>query len=222
MTLPIAHNPNPGMRAHLAPRPASAQELRVAAEAVDGVDLTGGEVLRSGVFGGIASTAATAGPSIAAHELGHAVAANAVYQNANPSISVQPFKGGVCRYTAGPLTDLGQKLGPNGARALVAGAGTLVDATSAAVAFAVGYKIRKEHPVLGPALMGYGGFTVLNSMLYAGTALKGSLPLLAKQGNDFAALATSIGLPPLASIALLGALLPAEYLLLRHLEKQAG
>jgi len=42
MTLPITHNPTPGMRANLALRPASAQELLAAAESVDGVDLTGG------------------------------------------------------------------------------------------------------------------------------------------------------------------------------------
>lgn len=221
MSLPIASDPLNSLRATFTARPASAQELRTAAANGDRVDLTVGEVVKSGVLGGVASVAGTAGPSIAAHELGHAVAANAVYQNANPSISIDPFKGGVTRYMAGPLTELGENLGPAGARALVAGAGTLVDATAAAISFAVGYKIRKEHPILGPALMGYGGFTMLNSVLYAGTALSGNLAALAKQGNDFAALATSIGLPPVASIAILGALIPAEYMLLRHLEKQA-
>ena len=218
----LGSDPLPKIHATLTARPTSARELRAAAETHDRVDLSGEELIKTAAFGALASAAGTAGPSIAAHEIGHVVAANAVYQGANPSFEVTPFQGGVTRYTAGPLTELGQKLGPNGAQALVAGAGTLVDATSAAVSFAVGYKIRKEHPVLGPALMGYGGLTMVNSMLYAGTALSGSLPALAKQGNDFAALATSIGLPPVVSIALLGAMLPAEYLILRQLEKHSG
>lgn len=199
-------------------RPASAGELRRAAK--DPSDLTGDEIYRAGFAGGILHTVAGAGGAgIYAHELGHAVAANLVHQGANPSIDVTPFKGGVTRYRPGPLTELGQKLGEDGSRALVAGAGTLVDATSSAIAFAVGYRIRKKHKVLGPALMGYGAMTMANSVLYAGSALFGNLPALAKQGNDFAALATSIGLHPIASIAILGALLPAEYLLLKTLEK---
>lgn len=206
------------VRATAAHRPASARELRAAAQ--DPTDLQPEEYFRAGIGGGLLHTVVGAGgPAIYAHELGHAVAASAVHQGANPRISVTPFKGGVTRYTPGPLTELGQKLGPEGSRALVAGAGTLVDATSAAISFAVGYRIRKEHPVLGPALMGFGALTMANSVLYAGSALFGSLPALANQGNDFAALAVSIGLHPLASLAILGALLPAEYLLLKTLEK---
>lgn len=218
MSLPLVSTPSRSLAAGVS-RPASASELRKAAGNSEEAGLDAGDLFKCGIYGGLAHVGGAAGPSIAAHEYGHAIAANLVHQGANPSVSVSPFKGGVTRYTPGPLTELGQKLGADGSRALVAGAGTLVDATSSAIAFAVGYRIRKEHPILGPAMMGYAGLTMANSILYAGSALTGSLPVLAKQGNDFAALAVSMGLHPVASIAILGAILPAEYLLLRQLEK---
>lgn len=220
MTISVQPPQNPALSAARAvARPASASELRKAA-AEDPTALQPEELFRAGMGGGAAyAVLSGGGPGIYAHELGHAVAASLVHQNANPRITVNPFQGGVTRYSAGPLTELGQKLGPVHARALVAGAGTLVDATSAAISFAAGYRMRKEHPILGPALMGYGALTMANSVLYAGSALFGNLPALAKQGHDFAALAVTIGLPPLASVAILGALLPAEYLLLKSLEK---
>lgn len=39
-------------------------------------------------------------------------------------------------------------------------------------------------------------------------------------GNDFATIATMTGIHPLVTAGVLAAILPAEYLLLRHLEKK--
>ena len=221
MALTLAADPTRSLRAPA--RPASARELREVAKQEPSADLTEKELLDTALYGAVATGVGTAYPTIFAHEAGHAAAALALYQDPKPSISVKPFQGGVMRWRPSPLTELGEKLGPVNSRALVAGAGTLVDATSSAIAFAVGYRMRHEHPILGPALMGYAGFTMLNSAIYAAgavpAAFTGGLPALARTGHDFANLATTVGLHPVASVALLAALLPAEYLLLRQLEK---
>lgn len=175
----------------------------------------------TGIGVGMASNALAAGyPSTWAHEIGHAKMINLLYDGANPQVEVFPFKGGVTKWRLSPLSDVGQKFGPNYSRALVSGAGTLVDMGIATTAFGAGFKIRKKHPVMGAALMTYAGMTMLNSVLYAGSALTGDMSALAKEGNDFANLAVRVGLHPLASIAILGALLPLEYMALNHLEKK--
>jgi hypothetical protein len=69
-------------------------------------------------------------------------------------------------------------------------------------------------------MMAYGGMTVLNSIGYAATAVGGDLAALSRQGNDFASIAVRTGVPPLASIAIMAAILPLEYAALRYLEKQ--
>ncbi len=178
---------------------------------------------RSALFGGVASLAGSVYPSIYAHELGHKVAIEALYNNAHPVIEVTPFKGGVTRWTpSGGLTELGKRLGQEASRGVVSAAGTLVDMTSAATSFAVGYKLRKKHPVAGAALMGYAGYTVLNSISYAVTALgPEGIPTLAARGNDFAGMALNLGIHPLVSIGLMAALLPAEYWILHSFEKNA-
>lgn len=173
-----------------------------------------------GMAGVAAYTAASAYPSTWAHEMGHAVAIEHLYTNSQPSVEVFPFEGGVTRWRPSELSPLGKKLGADGARALVSASGTLVDLGIATTSFGVGFKLRKKHPIIGHALMGYGAMTVLNSALYAGSAVGGDLAALAAKGNDFASLGVRIGLPPIASVAILASILPLEYAALRWLEGQ--
>lgn len=177
------------------------------------------DLVQAGFGGSVLSTIGAAYPSTWLHEQGHAQAIKLLYQGAEPTVEVNPFKGGVTRWYPGPLTDLGEKLGSNRSRALVSAAGTLVDMAVAATSFGVGYQLKDEHPLVGNALMGFAGFTVLNSIGYAATALgKEGFQELARQGNDFASLALRTGLHPIAAIGIMAAMLPIEYMVLRALD----
>ena len=169
--------------------------------------------------GAAASFVGAAYPSTWAHEMGHAKMIELMYDGAKPEVEVWPFKGGVTRWSPGPLSEVGEKFGANGARAMVSAAGTAVDLGIATASFGVGFKLRKKHPVIGTAMMAYGGLTVLNAIGYAATAVGGDLAKLAREGNDFASIAVRTGVPPLASIAIMAAILPLEYAALKFLEK---
>ena len=60
------------------------------------------------------------------HEYGHAGAANLLYKNANPQITLSAT-GGNCTYNSAQLSELGEKYGPSHAKALVASAGSIVE-----------------------------------------------------------------------------------------------
>jgi hypothetical protein len=60
------------------------------------------------------------------HEYGHAGAANLLYKNANPQITLS-VTGGNCTYNSAQLSQLGKKFGPSHAKALVASAGAVVE-----------------------------------------------------------------------------------------------
>lgn len=168
---------------------------------------------------GFAANMAAAGyPSTWLHEMGHAKMIELMYEAGNPQVEVFPFKGGVTRWRISPLSEVGQKFGPDGARAMVSAAGTLVDMGVAATAFGAGFKLRKKHPIAGMALMGYAGATVANSIAYAASAVGKDVAKLALEGNDFAGLAVKAGIHPLVSIGIMAALLPLEYAALKYLE----
>jgi hypothetical protein len=177
-------------------------------------------VMAAGVLGSAGYTAASAFPSTWLHEMGHATAIEHLYSNGRPSVEVFPFKGGVTRWYPSELSPLGKTLGNDGARALVAASGTLVDIGVATGTFGLGFTLRKKHPIAGAALMGYGAMTVVNSLLYAGSAVGGNLAALSSTGNDFATLAVKGGLHPLASMAILASILPLEYAALKWLENK--
>ena len=177
-------------------------------------------ISRSLFLGSAAYTAATAYPSTWMHEFGHAKVAELMFTDANPVIEVFPFKGGVTTYTPGTLSEIGEKFGRQGALAAVAGAGALVDMAVAATTFGIGYKIRKEHPMLGAGLMGYGAMTVVNDIFYAASAVGKDMLSLSRTGHDFAGLAVRAGIHPIASIAIMASILPLEYLALKWLEER--
>ena len=83
------------------------------------------------------SLAGSAYPSTWLHEMGHAQMIELMYDGGNPKVEVFPFKGGVTRWQLAPLSEVGQKFGADGARAMVSAAGTLVDMGVAATSFGV-------------------------------------------------------------------------------------
>lgn len=171
-------------------------------------------------LGAAASLGGAAYPTTWLHEMGHAKTIELLYEGANPEVEVFPFKGGVTRWRLGPLSDLGKRFGHDGSRALVSAAGTVVDMGVATTAFGAGFSIRKKHPIAGTALMGFGAMSVLNSISYASTAVGGDLVALAKEGNDFANLAVKAGIHPLASIAIMAAILPLQYAGMKYIESK--
>jgi hypothetical protein len=60
---------------------------------------------------------------VVVHELGHAVAASALFQNASPSITVYPLMGGATSYHDNELTSFGKFIGAKNAERIVSGAG---------------------------------------------------------------------------------------------------
>lgn len=175
------------------------------------------DVMGSLVGGGASSlVGGFTGISIYPHEAGHAAAVNLLFKNARPDIDIFPGRGGVTRWDPrGGLTPLGERFGFEGSRAIVSGAGAIVDTAIAMTTFAAGYALRKKHPMVGRTMMGYAAMTMLNDVIYAASALGTAVA----RGNDFASLATFAGIHPLVSVAVLAAVLPAEYLVLRAIEK---
>lgn len=177
------------------------------------------ELTQTAMLGAGAWTLGAAYPSTWLHEMGHALTAEALFEGANPIVSVTPFGGGVTRWTPGELTPLGEDLGYRTARAAVSAAGPLVDIAMSMATFGIGFAVRKKYPMVGKALMGYAGFTMLNDIFYAGSALGKDLPALARSGNDFASLGVNAGIHPLVSMGIMAAVLPLEYLALKGIEK---
>lgn len=178
-------------------------------------------VLAAGVLGSAGYTAASAYPSTWLHEMGHATAIKHLYTNGRPTVEVFPFNGGVTRWYPSELSPMGKRLGADGSRALVAASGTLVDIGVATTTFGAGFAVRKKHPIVGAALMGYGAMTLTNSLLYAGSALGGDLAALSAKGNDFATIAVKGGLHPIASMAIIASVLPLQYAAMKWIENRA-
>ncbi len=174
-------------------------------------------------FGGALGTAAymggTAYPSTYLHELGHKMAVHTLYSGSTAEITVNPFKGGVTRWRAEGLSPLGERLGAAGSRSVVAMAGTAMDALSSCALFATGYKLRKKHPLMANAMMGYGVMNMANSTLYAASGI-GQSAATAKAGHDFVTLQTQLGIPCWVSTAVVASLIPLTYLAMRALEKE--
>ena len=200
-------------------RPQTVSDMRRASKPEKPEDVIG-EVAMSGLAGGALWTAGTgSGVSILAHEAGHATAANLLYVNAHPHISITPLKGGVTSFDPSHLSTWGNELGRNLSNAVVSAAGPAVDVVTSMAAFAVGYKMRKEHKILGPALMGYGSLMMLNDTLYAASAVSSNVAALAAKGNDFAGIATALHIHPIIPALVMASLIPLEFLALRHMEK---
>lgn len=176
----------------------------------------------AGTLGPMLYGAYQAYPTIWLHEQGHAQTINLFYKNAHPTVDVFPWKGGLTNHHAQHLSALGEKLGEKTVRTLIAASGTAVDLAVAATSFGVGFKIRKDHPVIGTALMGAGAIMVLSRLGYAMSAVMGggNLNELASKGHDFAIMAVNGGISPLLSAGVIAATLPVEMGVLSWLENR--
>ncbi len=170
---------------------------------------------RSSTLGIGAYLVSDAYPGTYLHELGHKAAIGALFKDAEAKISVKPFQGGGTRWSGKHFTHLGTSLGMENSRAIVSAAGPAVDLFSSLASFATGFKLRKQHPNLGAALMGYAGFRAARSVMYALTPCKDSMC----SGHDFQNLAKFAGVPTWVSAAIFAAAIPAEYAVLKLLEK---
>lgn len=191
------------------------------APATDPGGLTGDEALGTGVLGALAYVAGGIYPSTWAHEMGHATATKILYEVPFPEVTVRPLMGGRTHIEWGmPLSRAGEMMGEDLSWATTAAAAAAVDVGIAMTSMAMGYRIRKQHPIVGMSLMGYAGWSILGRIGYAASALgSDGLKALAAEGHDYAIMAVHGGLQPLAAIGILAAVLPAEYAVLRWLDK---
>jgi hypothetical protein len=131
------------------------------------------------------------------HEGGHALAATLLFKGANPSITINPLEGGVTRYYQRGLTSLGEMLGTQKADFIISAAGTAASLGYSLLNIILADRLAESHPQLSKYLLVMGITSILNSIIYAASALFTAFP-----GHDFAALWRG-GLHPVASIAMM-------------------
>ena len=128
------------------------------------------------------------------HELGHALAARAVFKNAAPSITLTPFQGGVTTFSIRHLSSLGKMFGKPGSLCFVAAMGPICALLISATVIMIGYIAEQKFPELSSYLIAVGNGDFFSHAFYALTALDASS---AKPSHDFCRLAEH-GLHPLA------------------------
>jgi hypothetical protein len=104
--------------------------------------------------GAFAFVAAKRGQTLI-HEGGHALAAKALFQNANPRVTVYPLSPsamGSTEYFSGSLTSFGKRLGKEKSLALVAAAGPIVSLSLSSILFTTGLAIKQSYPKISAYL----------------------------------------------------------------------
>lgn len=129
------------------------------------------------------------------HETGHALAAKALYQNANPRIEILPFVGGFTRFSTEKLSFLGRKLGEGKSIALTAAAGPFLSLSVSSGLLASSFCIEKKYPEISLYLRMTSIADFINHTIYALSALKASSTALS---HDFVRLRLC-GIHPLAA-----------------------
>lgn len=185
------------------------------------------------------------------HETAHATAAKAIFNAdttvqvdgidnlknflANPSGDTwnklsssydanQDGAAGVTQWSDMKDTPLSRKLGTNTGMTVVAAAGQAALEAPQLLSFAAGFALRKNHPVLGYTLMITSTINHFTNTLYPLSAVGMSgeaLEKAANQGHDFAQIARNTGISPGVTAGVFAMLLPAEYLILKGIEKLA-
>lgn len=129
------------------------------------------------------------------HETGHALAARAVFQNANPKIIIHPLKGGLTTFFTSSLTDFGKRLGKARAICFVTAMGPASTLLISAAIIVIGYIAQAKFPELSNYLVSVGRGDFYAHAWYAFTSYdKTALGA----GHDFDRLAAH-GLHPLAA-----------------------
>lgn len=132
------------------------------------------------------------------HEAGHACTAMLLLQNANPSIEVHPFTGGVTYFSVDKLTALGNVLGKEPSLLLISAAGAACEVGASLLCIVVAHAISDTHPEMSKYLNCLGLIILLDPISYALDAYL--YPFQDMPGHDFLALAKG-GVHPLAAIA---------------------
>jgi hypothetical protein len=137
------------------------------------------------------------------HESGHALTAMALYQNARPTIEVFPLEGGVTRYSAGPLTKLGEFFGRKISGVIVSGAGAAFSILFATVNIGLAHHFKQDHPELHRYLLCAAISSIAQHVFYALSALWEKRP---SSGHDFVKLWRVGGIHPVISVICMVAL----------------
>lgn len=109
--------------------------------------------------------------AILLHEVGHAMVARGIYQNANPRIEIFPLNGGITRYQAGPLTKLGKFVGEENSDLLVTAAGPAFGIIGATIQIALSHLTKKDYPEASKYLLVAGISSIAQHIIYALSAL---------------------------------------------------
>ncbi|HSX37319.1 MAG TPA: hypothetical protein VLE95_00635 [Chlamydiales bacterium] len=100
-------------------------------------------------------------------ETGHAIAAQWMFQNASPKITINPYMYAITEFNTAHLTAWGQNIGKSGALLFVTIMGPLFSLAISAVAIAVGLTVQKKFQELGKYLTRYGRADFYNQSLCA-------------------------------------------------------
>jgi hypothetical protein len=190
----------------------------------------------------------TSGAETILHEGAHAKTLQLMFDNAHPTVQVDaidnlqaflkdPSKENLSRFLSGydvnqdgalgvtsldtgtGLSKTGKVLGENKAIAVVAAAGSVAQEIPALAGFALGYKMRKEHPMLGYMLMTTGTLSHLSNSLYPLSAV--AMPTdYVPDGHDWKMFAQLTGIPPAVTAGLFFLSLPALAAGLHYMEKR--
>lgn len=132
------------------------------------------------------------------HEGGHALAAMAIYKNANPKIEVFPFIGGVTSYSGRHLSRLGEFLGKNYSNAIVSGAGAGASILVASAYIGLAHRFQETHPEFTRYCKCTAIASIVQHVVYALSALAQT----GQSGHDFLSL-WAVGIHPIASAAVI-------------------
>ncbi len=128
------------------------------------------------------------------HEWGHAVAANQIYQNANPRISLIPFFWGKTQYNSEHYTEFGEGLGPIHSRSLIALAGPVFSLLASGAGILIANALRPRFAELAMYFM-----LVSEGDFYCNAVLAAIAPFYESPDNDFAPLKAYGSLVPLVA-----------------------
>lgn len=163
-----------------------------------------------------------AGPNIAIHEGGHALAALSLFRQAQPEIRISPFRGGQTSFVVSEgVSKLGKLFGEKGSLLFVGAAGMMASTIFAMIEFATAFAIQDQFPKISQFLTYHGISQLLNEIIYGITALIMHIPDLS---HDFVRLWELGGIHPIIPIALMIALPLLELSIFKivQLRKQAN
>lgn len=160
------------------------------------------------------------------HEAGHAIAATAVYENANVTVQVSPLSGGVTHFQTSTLTEFGHWLGRENSRILVSAAGPALGVFSASIHIGLSHYLKDSHPELSRYFLVTGISSIAHLAFYALSALGSNL----SKGHDFGFLYQTANIHPIfAAITIIaipmlvkGSLALIDYYRSKTISKQLG